>query len=113
MKHQLQVLFRKLFILKKNTKTILISSIVILVTLAALFGVKKYRSFYHYESMSIFDYIQRPDDELNISIAALILSKEYDPHIKFDMYNKFIDEIAGKVQCFVGESDLTPFFDQM
>jgi len=103
MKQILTVLISKLYIIKKHLKKILISIITLIILLGALVGFKKYYSYYDYESMSIFDYIKRSDDELNITIASLILSKEYDTYIQFDKYYKFIDEIAGRVQHLVGE----------
>lgn len=59
-----------------------------------------------YESMSIFEYLELPDEELNVGIAALILSKEFYSGIRFMPYLELIDEAAYRVQYYVrGSSD--------
>lgn len=51
--------------------------------------------------MSIFEYLEQPEEAWNISIAALILSKEIYPDIEFSKYTNIIDGIAARVQVYV------------
>lgn len=53
------------------------------------------------EDMSIFEYLEQPEEKWNIGIAALILSKEIYPDIEFSKYMNIIDGIASRVQLHV------------
>lgn len=56
--------------------------------------------------MTIFEYMQLPDEKLNYAIASLILSKEIYPEINFEKYKKMIQEIAFRVSIYVqGRTD--------
>jgi len=51
--------------------------------------------------VSIFEYLEQPEEKWNIGIVALILSKEIYPDIEFSKYMKIIDSIASRVQLHV------------
>lgn len=53
------------------------------------------------EDVSIFEYLEQPEEKWNIGIVALILSKEIYPDIEFSKYMKIIDSIASRVQLHV------------
>jgi regulator of sirC expression with transglutaminase-like and TPR domain len=92
-------------LLQLNKKRIIIlSSAVLMLVFAIILTVCIYHKVREndFESMTIFDYLNRSDDQLSITMAALILSKEYNPSIKFETYIKFVDGIADKVRYYVG-----------
>src|SRR5271157_4448975 len=77
--------------------------ILININSSILFSMTNYK-ITDYEKMSIFEYLDLPDDQLNIEIAALILSKEIYPDINFKKYMKLIDQMASDVTLYVGSS---------
>ncbi|HRX16650.1 MAG TPA: transglutaminase family protein [Spirochaetota bacterium] len=53
------------------------------------------------ENMSIFEYLEQPEEKWNIGVAALLLSKDMYPDIEFSKYTNIIDGIASRVEVYV------------
>lgn len=76
-------------------------TITILLSLILMNCSQKVYDITDFEKMSIFEYLNQPDEKLNIEMAALILSKEIFPEIKFQEYTRIIDNISYRVQLYV------------
>ena len=63
---------------------------------------KKNLTIEDYEKMDIFEYMQLPDEQLNIGIAALILSKEIYTNIKFSPYLLDINRMVKQIKKLIG-----------
>lgn len=60
--------------------------------------------FSYNEKISIFNYLKKPEKEIKIITAALILSKEIYPSIKFNDYIRTIDDISKKADSYANGS---------
>ncbi len=96
----MEQIFFKMNKIRTNKKNILLA--VLFISIIHVQCAPKEYTISDYEKMSIFEYLKLPDEQLSFRIAALILSKDFNPNIKFINYLNKIERIADRVRLLVG-----------